>query len=465
MDIELPYMAEYARSGRANCKGCKCSIPKDNLRIAVMVQTLGMIELGGSHTGIYMKNKILEVLDDYGISLDQIYSVTSDNGRNMIKAVQVLNDATEESLFEEDTESENLLNELDTIELANIHLVRCAAHTLQLCVFDVNKAKEIADKISSCRTLCKSLRTETYRRILIENQRNIPSLDVATRWNSTYLMLKRLLDLKDFLATQSYICVDPDWDWIETYIDAFSDTYQATLKLQDKHLVYSEFFVVWMELKLKCENSHNLIKKKLSAQKKIRESKLLENEALLAAIYMDPRVNCMLTNYQKSLAKANLKKIAFRLFELKQAQTPNVPALETPVREEMFDSSFSSTLSTASSSEEKSLFSAFLDDFQTVSESKKDPVSAKLVKIYADIENFDVTFGRLPLNSNILEFFNDLQLKLPHISALAQVVLATPATQVSVERAFSALHFILSERRSSISAENLNALLVIKLNT
>jgi len=81
----------------------------------------------------------------------------------MIKAVQVLNDATEESLFEEDTESENLLNELGTIELANIHLVRCAAHTLQLCVFDVNKAKEIADKISSCRTLCKSLRTETYR--------------------------------------------------------------------------------------------------------------------------------------------------------------------------------------------------------------------------------------------------------------------------------------------------------------
>lgn len=39
----------------------------------IIVKTLGMIELGGSHTGIYMKNKILEVLDDYGISLDQIY--------------------------------------------------------------------------------------------------------------------------------------------------------------------------------------------------------------------------------------------------------------------------------------------------------------------------------------------------------------------------------------------------------
>ncbi|XP_043064419.1 poly [ADP-ribose] polymerase isoform X3 [Drosophila ficusphila] len=39
MESELPFMAEYARTGRASCKGCKCSIPKDNLRIAVMVQS------------------------------------------------------------------------------------------------------------------------------------------------------------------------------------------------------------------------------------------------------------------------------------------------------------------------------------------------------------------------------------------------------------------------------------------
>ncbi|XP_032579283.1 poly [ADP-ribose] polymerase isoform X4 [Drosophila sechellia] len=39
MDIELPYLAEYARTGRATCKGCKSSISKDTLRIAVMVQS------------------------------------------------------------------------------------------------------------------------------------------------------------------------------------------------------------------------------------------------------------------------------------------------------------------------------------------------------------------------------------------------------------------------------------------
>ncbi|KAI8114751.1 Poly [ADP-ribose] polymerase [Lucilia cuprina] len=38
MDIELPYKAEYSKTGRASCKGCKTKIDQDNLRIAVMVQ-------------------------------------------------------------------------------------------------------------------------------------------------------------------------------------------------------------------------------------------------------------------------------------------------------------------------------------------------------------------------------------------------------------------------------------------
>uniref|UniRef100_A0A7R8Z663 Poly [ADP-ribose] polymerase n=1 Tax=Timema douglasi TaxID=61478 RepID=A0A7R8Z663_TIMDO len=36
---ELPYRAEYAKSGRASCKSCKSPIDKDTLRLAVMVQS------------------------------------------------------------------------------------------------------------------------------------------------------------------------------------------------------------------------------------------------------------------------------------------------------------------------------------------------------------------------------------------------------------------------------------------
>lgn len=35
---ELPYKAEYAKSGRAGCKMCKGNISKESLRLAKMVQ-------------------------------------------------------------------------------------------------------------------------------------------------------------------------------------------------------------------------------------------------------------------------------------------------------------------------------------------------------------------------------------------------------------------------------------------
>nr|XP_045597735.1 poly [ADP-ribose] polymerase 1-like isoform X1 [Procambarus clarkii] len=39
MADELPYRAEYAKSGRASCRGCKENIGKETLRLAVMVQS------------------------------------------------------------------------------------------------------------------------------------------------------------------------------------------------------------------------------------------------------------------------------------------------------------------------------------------------------------------------------------------------------------------------------------------
>ena len=39
---DLPYRSEYAKSGRAKCKGCKVEIPKGDLRLAAMTQVLGI---------------------------------------------------------------------------------------------------------------------------------------------------------------------------------------------------------------------------------------------------------------------------------------------------------------------------------------------------------------------------------------------------------------------------------------
>lgn len=92
-----------------------------------------------------------------------VLSITSDNGKNMIKAIELLNDhATEESV-DDDDEEEDFMEMLDAMTFPNVQLVRCAAHTLQLCVYDVNKQSEISQKINICRQMCKVLRTGPYR--------------------------------------------------------------------------------------------------------------------------------------------------------------------------------------------------------------------------------------------------------------------------------------------------------------
>ena len=88
------------------------------------------------------------VLRQYNISLQQVYSVTSDNGANMLKAVTLLSDIQEEEETEqtgEDVEKagEDVGNQEElTLQLNSVwpgHVLRserCAAHTLQLAVDD-----------------------------------------------------------------------------------------------------------------------------------------------------------------------------------------------------------------------------------------------------------------------------------------------------------------------------------------
>lgn len=68
-----------------------------------------------------------------------------------------------------------------------------------------------------------------------------------------------------------------------------------------------------------------------------------------------------------------------------------------------------------------------------------------------------------PFESNILDYWKK-QKHDTELVKLAQVALAVPATQVSVERAFSALATILTKLRSKLSSTTLNCILLVKLN-
>jgi len=72
--------------------------------------------------------------------------------------------------------------------------------------------------------------------------------------------------------------------------------------------------------------------------------------------------------------------------------------------------------------------------------------------------------NRIDKETNVLQYWLERKNVNPVLFHLSQIVLSVPATQVSVERLFSSLKFILSPQRSQMSETLLNDILLIRAN-
>ena len=86
---------------------------------------------------------------------------------------------------------------------------------------------------------------------------------------------------------------------------------------------------------------------------------------------------------------------------------------------------------------------------------------------YDGIEKIIEAFSkenRIGKETNVLQYWLERKNVNPVLFHLSQIVLSVPATQVSVERLFSSLKFILSPQRSHMSETLLNDILLIRAN-
>jgi len=72
----------------------------------ICVYTLASTEIETRHTGVNLKRMILDALKRYGIEHKHIYSVTSDSGSNLLKAIRLI-DESDDFNFEEDEENKS----------------------------------------------------------------------------------------------------------------------------------------------------------------------------------------------------------------------------------------------------------------------------------------------------------------------------------------------------------------------
>jgi hypothetical protein len=147
--------------------------------------TIGVHPLEHSHTSDYIGSTLVTTCEDWNIVKEKVMVVVTDNAANMVKAVQENYGRTK-------------------------HLP-CLAHSMNLVVSNSIKTlpdlKEIVMKVKSIVTFFKQSVSayDQLRKLQVQNGKTEGTLlklvqECETRWNTTYYMLKRFIELANFIG-------------------------------------------------------------------------------------------------------------------------------------------------------------------------------------------------------------------------------------------------------------------------
>ena len=181
------------------------------------IVTLAVRRLTSSHTAATIRLTVEEILAEWDINPSILSAILTDNGSNMVAAFKAKfneDDDDVEELVESsmpDDEQEFLDCEMEhDIEFSSFNRISCFSHTLQLVVskFDeLDKFKELMKRAHAVVRKFNSSTKATERLIAICGKKLVK--DCPTRWNSKFLMLERLIDVKDQLKV---VLDEQGWD-------------------------------------------------------------------------------------------------------------------------------------------------------------------------------------------------------------------------------------------------------------
>jgi hypothetical protein len=493
----------------------------------VIVFTLAMKEMFSRHTAENLRDYVLGVLDRYRVQLKQVYSLTVDNGANMVRCGRLLdleqssapeNPAAEapstailtvddddgespgapssdsELDDEEDevlhaaslTEVEELTSAAEGLELevadavgTSITVVRCAAHTLQLVVKDALKLQQ--DVLAKIRELTRQQKRSTVISTIRALKKPLPILDNLTRWSSTHRMAERAIELREFseqfaeLIGTRYLLSDEEWERAKLLVQILEVPRTATTIFQKQQLVFGDFLLEWTRMTIRIEelcqkHPEDNAAHPLLVSLKERTKSLLDNNVFAAAAFVDPRVNFLLDEDQQAGAVSQLMKIFVSLEEFRSktagesvssslagvtAAAPVVSGIgmDNRILEESIDDP---------SVEELDPLEAFL---RAKAPTQGPATSSEWSHKYQETKDAILSFpkmGRISRKMNILDYWEAK--KESAVYSVAVVALSAPPTQVTVERCFSGLKFVLSDLRSRLSSDLLDDILLLRFN-
>lgn len=250
--------------------------------------------------------------------------------------------------------------------------------------------------------------------------------------------------LKDNKSIKCSLLSESEWDAVVELKDVLLPFKKYTTKLQAEQCTLSDFYGYWKLIRMKMEKSSHVLKNNILNNMNQREQVLLLNPVILGAVYLDARYQRTLQPEQKKTAKLYLSNIFHKIqIAQKNELSSQQPNDDSNIINEKSDSFDELT---------KYLYNTGNPDSQTSVENSLEEI----------INEFDGVHEST--NIPVLEYWEKNKQKFPKLYPVSQVVLAIPATQTSVERAFSSLPIVITPRRTRLGDNSLENILLVRTN-
>lgn len=237
--------------------------------------------------------------------------------------------------------------------------------------------------------------------------------------------------------------------------------YQATIALQKRDLTLSDTYGIWLEMKLHLEKiitakATNVGLDVMMLEKfESRYNDIFDHPAMKAAIFLDPR-------YRQGLNQDDI--IAAKEFIIQTQQRLNFfknrHLRENDISNTANELSDDSNDSISISFDAQAAISGFLGHNDENIDSQNITLGPSDIEAALDLFNPRV----IPIKESILKFWAQDDGDYDELRDVAAAIFAIPPTETHVERDFSALKFIFSDRRNGLSDETLENILCIYLN-
>jgi hypothetical protein len=221
-----------------------------------------------------------------------------------------------------------------------------------------------------------------------------------------------------------------EWDEYERLHGILKIPNDATVALQGAQLTPGQFSLEWEKMRFRLQKCGSPIADELVEALDFRKEKLMEsNDILLSGIWADSKSRVLLSSHQKEIAKTYLKRLALLILRSDEIN-PSSPKRIRRTEDDDGDQDFEAYLA---------------------SMAKEDGDHAA-----SDME--------ISIDAALQQYESNVAPPVALIKDAIQLVKALPTTQASVERLFSALKMLVSDRRSRMQEDILNGILFLRSN-